>query len=327
MLTNMLSEIGIDEEIFAEACIKATTNPTHKMLLSEIMAVDNFLAFKKLMVKRNKELSEEALQLMNAKEAGIDPNLIYQQQNYGGASEDDEIAKAIQASLELEEAKKSGHTPPAPVDDEEEMMRQVMEQSKQEYELMQAIKKSEEAQKKQEEAKKEVKKEAPPKKEPKPAKKEEPPKKESPKVEKPAMKAPSKLAPIGGAKAAQQAADFDIQKHAEETAKLQKENEEKKQAAMAKKTMSKEEMKERMEKLKQQRNLLLQKKQQQLQKEWENYDDSDNKPESKKDRIGKGLEALGIKEGSVAYKTEEQKQKELERQEAAKKQKEEAKSS
>lgn len=78
MLTNMLNDIGIDEETFAEACIKSTGNPTHKMLLSEIMAVDNFMAFKKLMLKRNRELNEEAMQLMAAQEAGIDPNSLYQ---------------------------------------------------------------------------------------------------------------------------------------------------------------------------------------------------------------------------------------------------------
>lgn len=125
MLTNMLNEIGISEDLFAEACIKSATNPVHKMLLSELMAVENFLAFKKLMVKRNRELSEETLQLMNATEAGIDPNLIYQQVNYGGtSSEDDEIARAIRASLETT---KSGGTPET---EEEEMMRRVLEESK-----------------------------------------------------------------------------------------------------------------------------------------------------------------------------------------------------
>lgn len=324
MLTNMLNEIGISEETFAEACIKATSNPTHKMLLSEIMAVDNFLAFKKLMVKRNKDLSEEALQLMNAKEAGIDPNLIYQQQNYGGAfNEDAEIARAIQASLELEEAKKSGHKPtPAPEGDEDEMLRRVLEESKREYEALQAAhkaSKAEEEEKKAPEPKKEK-----PKKVAKPA--------EEPKVEKPAedlppLKAPKDLAPIGGATIKPEvAAGFDIQKHAEETAKQQQKNEEEKQAALQKKTLTKEEMQERMTKLRQQRDLLLKKKQEALQKEWEDYGDKEGASgDSRKDMIKKGLEALQIKEGGILYQTEEQKKREIERQKEEKKKKEEEK--
>lgn len=136
----MLNDIGITEETFAEACIKATSNPVHKMFLSEIMAVENFIAFKKLMVKRNKELSEEALQLMNARDAGVDPNLLYENQNYGGANEDDEIARAIQASLELEEAKKSGKPVASPEAEEDEMLRRVLEESKREYEVLQSAK-------------------------------------------------------------------------------------------------------------------------------------------------------------------------------------------
>lgn len=311
MLTNMLAEIGISEETFAEACIKSTTNPTHKMLLSEIMAVDNFIAFKKLMVKRNKELSEEALQLMNAREAGIDPDMMYEGI---GSSEDDEIARAIQASLELEEAKKSGHVS-TPVDEEDEMLRRVLEESKREYEQSELKKKQSE----------EVKKSPDPKSKPKKVTKAEV--KADPAPDVPTIKAPKSLAPIGGVAAAGVlAADFDIQKHAEETAKQHKENEEKKQKELEKKTMTKDEMKERMAKLRQQRDLLLKKKQEQLQKEWDEYDESAETGDSTKDRIKKGLDSLNIKETGALYKTEEEKVKEVERRkEEEKKRKEEAK--
>ena len=57
MLCNLLSEIGVSEEQFAEACEKANANPVHKKLVSEILAVDNFSAFKKLMQRRNKEMN------------------------------------------------------------------------------------------------------------------------------------------------------------------------------------------------------------------------------------------------------------------------------
>ena len=46
-----------------EACERAEQNPIHKKIVDEIMAVDNFLAFKKLMVKRNQELNKQAMEL------------------------------------------------------------------------------------------------------------------------------------------------------------------------------------------------------------------------------------------------------------------------
>lgn len=42
----------------------AQNNRVHKGILDQIMAVDDFEAFKKLMIKRNSELNEEALKLM-----------------------------------------------------------------------------------------------------------------------------------------------------------------------------------------------------------------------------------------------------------------------
>lgn len=40
----------------------------HKKVVDQISAVDNFMAFKKLMLKRNSELNEEALRMMLEKE-------------------------------------------------------------------------------------------------------------------------------------------------------------------------------------------------------------------------------------------------------------------
>ena len=57
-----------------EACEKADGNPIHKKIVDQIVAVDNFVAFKKLMVKRNAELNKQAMamlkkQAQNAEEA------------------------------------------------------------------------------------------------------------------------------------------------------------------------------------------------------------------------------------------------------------------
>jgi hypothetical protein len=40
-----------------EACEKANEKPIHKKIVDQIIAVDNFVAFKKLMIKRNTELN------------------------------------------------------------------------------------------------------------------------------------------------------------------------------------------------------------------------------------------------------------------------------
>lgn len=55
-----MSELGVSDEQFVEACRRAAENPVHKKIVDQIMAVDNFLAFKRLMVKRNTELMQQA---------------------------------------------------------------------------------------------------------------------------------------------------------------------------------------------------------------------------------------------------------------------------
>jgi hypothetical protein len=57
-----------------QACAKAEKNPLHKKIVDQIVAVDNFVAFKKLMCKRNAELNQQAMKMMAAKEEKkIDP--------------------------------------------------------------------------------------------------------------------------------------------------------------------------------------------------------------------------------------------------------------
>lgn len=53
-----MAELGVTEEQFMDACDKASENPLHKKIVDQITAVDNFIAFKKLMVKRNTELNQ-----------------------------------------------------------------------------------------------------------------------------------------------------------------------------------------------------------------------------------------------------------------------------
>ena len=46
-----------------QACSKASENPIHKKIVDQLSAVDDFVAFKKLMVKKNIELQNQAIQM------------------------------------------------------------------------------------------------------------------------------------------------------------------------------------------------------------------------------------------------------------------------
>ena len=61
LLEELMRDLGVTDQQFVEACEKAAHNPIHKKIVDQIMAVDNFLAFKRLMVKRNNELNQQVL--------------------------------------------------------------------------------------------------------------------------------------------------------------------------------------------------------------------------------------------------------------------------
>ena len=58
-----MAELGVTDTQFLDACEKAEENPVHKKIVDQIVAVENFLAFKKLMVKRNQELNKQAIEM------------------------------------------------------------------------------------------------------------------------------------------------------------------------------------------------------------------------------------------------------------------------
>ena len=49
-------------------CEKAGKNPIHKKIVDQIVAVDSFVAFKKLMCKRNAELNTQAMKMLVEKQ-------------------------------------------------------------------------------------------------------------------------------------------------------------------------------------------------------------------------------------------------------------------
>ena len=75
LLGELMAELGVTQELFLEACEKASSNPLHKKIVDQITAVENFIAFKKLMIKRNTELNQEALKIMGQKQGTTQPEV------------------------------------------------------------------------------------------------------------------------------------------------------------------------------------------------------------------------------------------------------------
>jgi protein-disulfide isomerase-like protein with CxxC motif len=75
LLSELMAELGVTQDQFVAACEKASGNPLHRKIVDQISAVDNFVAFKKLMVKRNTELNEQAIKMMSGGAAAGQPPL------------------------------------------------------------------------------------------------------------------------------------------------------------------------------------------------------------------------------------------------------------
>jgi pyruvate/2-oxoacid:ferredoxin oxidoreductase beta subunit len=61
LLCELIAEMGIDRDTFYSACEQSNRNPTHRRVVQQILSVDDFVAFKRMMVKKNLQLSEIAL--------------------------------------------------------------------------------------------------------------------------------------------------------------------------------------------------------------------------------------------------------------------------
>jgi hypothetical protein len=63
LLTKNLHEIGVSDEEFVSACSRgqSSSHELNKLIFGQILAVDDFLTFKKMMYKRNMELEVEAM--------------------------------------------------------------------------------------------------------------------------------------------------------------------------------------------------------------------------------------------------------------------------
>ena len=64
LFENLVGELNVHIEEFAKALELGRKTPVHRRIFEQVSACDNFLSFKKLMCKRNREIEEEALRLM-----------------------------------------------------------------------------------------------------------------------------------------------------------------------------------------------------------------------------------------------------------------------
>jgi hypothetical protein len=58
----MIEEVGISEKILEKCIISGIKSQKDSKIFNQILICDNFLAFKKIMVSKNKYLEVEALQ-------------------------------------------------------------------------------------------------------------------------------------------------------------------------------------------------------------------------------------------------------------------------
>lgn len=59
-----MRDLGISQNDFLQACKEAASQKRQWRIIKQILLVDDFQEFKKIMVKRNQELERQALSLM-----------------------------------------------------------------------------------------------------------------------------------------------------------------------------------------------------------------------------------------------------------------------
>jgi hypothetical protein len=108
MLEVMLIELGANYEQFLSIANRGLEHPEDKKYFEQLIANENFLYFKNMMLKRNIQLEDQAFKLMMEKENKtaedfkLDPTWIDRQKK----KEQNELDAAIAMSIALEEEKK-----------------------------------------------------------------------------------------------------------------------------------------------------------------------------------------------------------------------------
>lgn len=102
----MLIEIGCNNEQFIKCAERGLNNPEDKKYFEKIIACDNFLYFKSLMVQRNAQISEQSYKLMIASEGKNSQNELTNDEGYNTLlriKENTELECALAMSLALTE--------------------------------------------------------------------------------------------------------------------------------------------------------------------------------------------------------------------------------
>jgi hypothetical protein len=108
MLEVMLIELGASHEQFISIANRGLEHPEDKKYFEQLIANENFLYFKNMMLKRNMQLEEQAFKLMMEKENKtledfkLDPVWVEKQKK----REQNELDAAIAMSLAIENEKR-----------------------------------------------------------------------------------------------------------------------------------------------------------------------------------------------------------------------------
>eukprot|EP01017_Pseudomicrothorax_dubius_P034325 TRINITY_DN4691_c0_g1_i9.p1 TRINITY_DN4691_c0_g1~~TRINITY_DN4691_c0_g1_i9.p1 ORF type:complete len:456 (+),score=214.30 TRINITY_DN4691_c0_g1_i9:65-1432(+) len=137
LLEDLLRDLGITQEQFLTTVEAGLANPAHKKIFEQLVIVENFLVFKKLMVKRNKELELEAMRALEQAERQQQA-ADYEGRNFQDEKDPEvrrilmekekaEIEHAIAMSIAIEEERRRA------LDDEDKELQEAMRLSQQEY--------------------------------------------------------------------------------------------------------------------------------------------------------------------------------------------------
>ena len=74
-MQKLLDEINVNQDTFLLAAIKGLESEDKKFY-EQLIACDNFLYFKNMMIKRNMQLEEEAMELMQSKTGDVKNKLL-----------------------------------------------------------------------------------------------------------------------------------------------------------------------------------------------------------------------------------------------------------
>ena len=120
LLEMHLSDVGCSMEEFVELCEAYSTTEVGRDVLEQILAVDDYVSFKKMMVKRNMELELETMRALSALENGETPPAAEAEEGEEVDEEEAEMRHALALSLqEAEAAGLSTHIHAAEIADKE----------------------------------------------------------------------------------------------------------------------------------------------------------------------------------------------------------------